>query len=405
MTELKDEKAIATTGDIISIDQRGIVPKTSGELVRMAKLVHESGLSPSSFRTWQQVTVAMGMCLELGRPILTGIQDMAVINGRVGIYGDAALALVRASGLLEIFEEWEKGQAYKDDWVCYCKLKRKGCKERTAEWSWLDAKRAGFDDPKTKDGRKDIWSPWTRFTRRMMQFKARNFPLRDEFGDILKGIRTTEELQDVVELQQAPNGTYKTPESEADLQEALKNAPEGAAQNLYGSKTSPDKQEPATDADEPGKQGVDTDTTKTDGIDPAIAQAFSEFTDGGDAGVFWRIREKGLNEFFDTFEGVMASWPQQLQDFIYAKCKNISGKHPEFVARLNKALEDKPSLPDEGQTPSPDTQYTVCPDGGPYAGKRVSYAAVCGACAKGPGCQEYQAYLHVQKENTQNILS
>ena len=233
MTEEKKETSVAVAA--ININERGIVPTNNDELVRIAKLMHESGLAPDSFRTWQQVTVAMGMCLELRRPILTGIQDMAVIKGRVGIFGDAALALVRASGLLETFEEWSEGTPYTDNWVFYCKVKRRGWKENVAEWSWLDAKRAGFDDPKTKDGRKDIWSPWTRFPRRMMQFKARNFPLRDEFGDILKGVRTTEEIEDAINLERAADGSYATP-SDADIKEKLKaQAPPGqTAAETYG---------------------------------------------------------------------------------------------------------------------------------------------------------------------------
>lgn len=178
---------------------KGILPKSYNELLQFAALYHGSGLAPKSFQTVQQCAIAIGMCLELDRPILTGIQDMAVINGKVNIYGDAALAIVRRSGLLEFIKETEEGTPYKDDWKFTCTIKRKGSPDpRTGIWTWEDAKRAGFDDPKMRDGTKDPYSPWRRFTRRMMQFKARNFVLRDEFGDVIKGMTLAEDANDAI---------------------------------------------------------------------------------------------------------------------------------------------------------------------------------------------------------------
>lgn len=195
----------------IDIDiSHGLLPKSYNELLQFAALYRDSGLAPKSFTTVQQLAIGIGMCLELDRPILTGIQDMAVINGRVGIFGDAALAIVRRSGLLEYIKETEEGTPYKDDWTFACTLKRKGAPEpRKGVWTWEDAKRAGFDDPKMRDGNKDTFSPWRRFTRRMMQFKARNFPLRDEFGDVIKGMTLAEELQDIIDVTPEPARTLK----------------------------------------------------------------------------------------------------------------------------------------------------------------------------------------------------
>jgi hypothetical protein len=45
----------------------------------------------------------------------------------------------------------------------------------------------------------------------MMQWKARNFVLRDEFGDILRGMKTVEEAYDLVDMDQSPNGAWVPP--------------------------------------------------------------------------------------------------------------------------------------------------------------------------------------------------
>ncbi|MBW2094183.1 MAG: hypothetical protein JRI80_04775 [Deltaproteobacteria bacterium] len=202
---------------------RGIVPQNYKEAMQMAALLHKSGLAPKSLDTVEKVAVACFMCLELGRPIMTGIQDIGVINGRAGIFGDAALALVRASGKLEYIKETESGTPYTDDWTFRCEIKRKDSPvPRVGIWTWVDAKRAGLDDPKTRQGGKDMYSPWRRFTRRMMQFKARNFPLRDEFGDVLKGIRLAEDNIDAIDMYEEAPGAYQP---SASLQPATTGTP------------------------------------------------------------------------------------------------------------------------------------------------------------------------------------
>jgi len=132
--------------------------------------------------------------------------DIAVINGKAGIFGDAALAIVRASGLLEKFKEWEEGTPYTDDWTFHCLMKRKGMPdERKGTWSWQDTIRAGFDKISPP-------SPWAKYTRRMMQFKCRNFPLRDEFGDVLKGMRLSEDNMDAIDMYPDATGAYEKPD-------------------------------------------------------------------------------------------------------------------------------------------------------------------------------------------------
>ena len=60
--------------------------------------------------------------------------------------------------------------------------------ESSQAFSVADAKKAG------------LWGkqgPWTNYPDRMLLFRARGFILRDVFGDVLKGFKTTEELADI----------------------------------------------------------------------------------------------------------------------------------------------------------------------------------------------------------------
>ncbi len=204
----------------------GIRPEDFDGLIRFSELAHKSHLAPKGFDTVEKVAIGILTNMELGRPVITGLQDLAIINGRCGIYGDASLAMVTASGLMEDGYPIEKetGTPLEDDWTFSFTVKRIGRPEATGTWNWKESKRAGFHEPKQRDGKPDMYSPWRRFTRRMMQWKARNYVLRDNFGDVLKGMKTVEDLHDLdaVDLSPGPGGAYSVTESSADLGESIK---------------------------------------------------------------------------------------------------------------------------------------------------------------------------------------
>lgn len=163
---------------------KAIVPQSMEEAFRLATAVIASKLAPPDIRTPEQALVIIMAGLEIGMPPLQSLQRIALINGRTAVYGDAALALVRASGLLEGIEEWET-----PDGVAHCKAKRKGDRkfsERT--FSDEDAKAANLLG---KPG------PWQQYKKRMKQMRARGFLLRDLFPDVLGGIYLSEELEGV----------------------------------------------------------------------------------------------------------------------------------------------------------------------------------------------------------------
>jgi hypothetical protein len=110
---------------------------------------------------------------------------MTIINNRVGIMGDLALAMVEASGLLEQKRVEYSGEG--DSLECKVTLQRRGREAQTYSFSVKEARSAGIYDR----------SPtWKGYPRRMCYYRALGFALRDEFADVLKGTKTVEELQD-----------------------------------------------------------------------------------------------------------------------------------------------------------------------------------------------------------------
>lgn len=109
------------------------------------------------------------------------MQNLAVINGRPALWGDAVIALVRSSPLCEYVVETDDGQ------TATCKVKRKGEPEQVRTFSMEDARAAGLSG---KQG------PWVQYPKRMRQMRARAFALRDVFPDVLRGLPVAEEVMD-----------------------------------------------------------------------------------------------------------------------------------------------------------------------------------------------------------------
>lgn len=199
----------------VFVGQRGIVLNSLEELWRFASAVSKSGLAPKGMDRPETILVAIQLGLELGLSPMAALQNIGVINGKPGVYGDAALALVEDSGLLEDFDEWYEVAGkrhdnlnypaidrWPDDAAAVCLSKRRGrSRPRITRFSVIDAKVGKVWGRRGRDGQD---TPWITFPARMLRFRARGFNLRDQFPDVLKGLRTTEELADYPPVQAQP---------------------------------------------------------------------------------------------------------------------------------------------------------------------------------------------------------
>lgn len=161
-----------------------LTPTTLQEAMQIADLLAGSDIVPKDYqRKPGNILVAMQWGAEIGLQPLQAMQNIAVINGRPSIWGDAMLALVRGSGLLDFIRE----ELSEDGTKAICTVKRKGEEPTVSEFSMEDAKKAGLSG---KQG------PWTLYPKRMMKLRARSYALRDVFPDVLKGMAIAEEEKD-----------------------------------------------------------------------------------------------------------------------------------------------------------------------------------------------------------------
>lgn len=184
-----------------------MMPKSLQEAMQFADILANSDLVPKDYqRKPGNILVALQWGAEIGLQPLQALQNIACINGRPAIWGDAMLALVRQSGLLASIHEEQS-----DD-LATCVIQRKGEQERTVTFSKEDAKKAGLSG---KQG------PWTNYPKRMMQMRARAYALRDIFPDVLKGMAVAEEEQDK-EIDVTPSAKPAEHKGSSALKDRLK---------------------------------------------------------------------------------------------------------------------------------------------------------------------------------------
>lgn len=157
-------------------------PQTFDQALTFAQYLADSDMVPKDFKGKPgNCLIAMQWGNELGMKAIQAIQNIAVINGRPALWGDAVIALVRSSPLCEYVQEEDDGHK------ATCKVKRRGEPEQVRTFSMDDAKQAGLLG---KQG------PWMQYPKRMRQMRARAFALRDVFPDVLRGMPVAEEVMD-----------------------------------------------------------------------------------------------------------------------------------------------------------------------------------------------------------------
>lgn len=169
------------------VKHQGFAPQTMTEAIEFSGMLAKSQMVPKAYQNKpEDVLVAVQWGFELGLAPLQALQNIACINGKPSVYGDAAMALVQNSPVCEDIKEYFENEGTSNP-VAVCVAKRKNRSEVVCKYSVEDAKRAGLWN---KSG------PWTQYPKRMLQMRARGFALRDAFPDVLKGLITVEEAQD-----------------------------------------------------------------------------------------------------------------------------------------------------------------------------------------------------------------
>ena len=169
-----------------------LIEKTDSleEVRKVGMVIIESGFCPEHFKQSKDAVGAI-MCIEAGRKLglswMQSLSDIYPVKGRIGIMGTAAKAVIFASGVLESWKEYTEGEWPDPKYKHITESKRKGLPDvfRT-EFSVFDAQTAGLMG-------KEIYK---KYGKRMIAWRDIGFHASDYYQDILKGMKTVEELND-----------------------------------------------------------------------------------------------------------------------------------------------------------------------------------------------------------------
>lgn len=182
------------------------LPTTKNEAFKLAESFSKSGFCPSAYRGKPaDVYLAMAYGAQIGLNPLLAVQNIAVVNGKPSVYGDALTAIAQGHPETEVYED-----GYREDGTAFCRIVRqskKGRREVYREFSVEMAKKAG------------LWgrNTWAQYPERMLLWRARGYAVRDIYADALMGLVSFEEAQD---QPSQPMDRDVTPPAQADSSEA-----------------------------------------------------------------------------------------------------------------------------------------------------------------------------------------
>ena len=162
---------------------------------REARAMSASSLVPDAYRdNVPNVLIAMETAQRIGASPLAVMQNLHIVQGKPGFSSSFLIATVNASGRFTPLRfRWE-GTTGKDDFGCraYAADKETGEECLGALINWEMVKAEGWA---SKNG-----SKWKTMPEQMLRYRAAAFFGRLYAPEIMMGMQTAEELNDVIEV-------------------------------------------------------------------------------------------------------------------------------------------------------------------------------------------------------------
>jgi hypothetical protein len=169
---------------------------------RVAKMLSTSSLVPEHFRqNLGNCVIALNYADRIKADPFMVMQNMYVVHGKPGIEGKLVIALINQCGRFEPLEFDENAQSC----TAYAKEIKSGKVLKGPTVNMAMVKAEGWLD---KTG-----SKWKTMPQIMFRYRAATFFARTYCPEVLLGMQTVEELEDILDLQLRKNGVYEAPEA------------------------------------------------------------------------------------------------------------------------------------------------------------------------------------------------
>lgn len=214
------------------------IPQSIKQAVQISQILAQSSFTPPEVRGKPaDIFALITHGAQLGLSPTQALQGLALIGGKMCIWGDTALAVARRSprwaGMEEYYTLGGKRLSAEDvarmrslprdelpdDLTAICVIRcNEGGEvvERVGSYSVAQAKNALVFQQGRMSPLWDKPGPWRTDPLRMLQMGARRFPLRDSFADALTGLYLVEEI---VGMTDAPAITVQAEEEPQQIQQ------------------------------------------------------------------------------------------------------------------------------------------------------------------------------------------
>ena len=172
---------------------------TVNDLLGLARILYAGGIAPPNVDRPEKLVPMILAGLEVGLGVMASIECVTPpLNGKCSLYGDAGLALIRASGELIGLTETVAGDG--DDRTATCTIHRRGYAARSFTYAMGTAKRLKSYQGQTE---KRVGA-WYVEPDNMLLWRARWKAMRTEFTDVLRGMGGAEEAEDAIAVDAVP---------------------------------------------------------------------------------------------------------------------------------------------------------------------------------------------------------
>jgi hypothetical protein len=321
---------------------------------RVASVFAKSTMVPDHFKNnIGNCMIALNYAARVQADPFMIFQNLFVIHGKPGIEGKLVIALVNQSRRFDPLEFEEDDQGC----LAFAKEVRSGKVLKGPKITWDMVRGEGW---LSKNG-----SKWEHLSPLMFRYRAATYFARVYCPEVLLGMQTKEELEDVyVDMAPGQNGSYavkeKSEQKVVELKERL-----AAARD-------PEPEPQAPSAVEPLQDGTPYESNQppTPAPEPPADPIRDEFIN---------LRSAGFSTWVHKNKDRFSSFPAEIQEEIREKWGKL---YENITFPLDKKEDDAP------QTNGNGGPMIWCPES-----ESRKYVKVCEKCDKADKCQTYQEWV------------
>lgn len=222
---MADEKAAVPVPISVDAKTQALVARDNTELVRLIRTFMKGVAFPKTLDTEEKIIAAWQVAASLKIPPMIAMQNMAVINGSVAIWGQLPKALAEATGEMQDFRQFfidkemneiclKNKNLNAEIWAAVVQIRRKDRSTNEYFFSVDDAKTAGLLN---KSG------PWKEHRKVMLARRTVGMAIKFEFPDALMGVAIAEyDLHEAPDLKDVTPRAARTVNAADQLWEELK---------------------------------------------------------------------------------------------------------------------------------------------------------------------------------------